>query len=369
MAEAPSSGAPKKCAPPLVVGTSESSITVKLTVPGSSVPISDVEVRYTSAADPPTSGPRASSYWGGGKVTVESVKDCLPLHARKPLEPTSEHELTLTGLEPATTYTVRLRAKGSSGRWGQFSAATSVNTTERPAAGGCAAGAASSDSSGARREEDGESCRVCMSRPRSVRNQPCGHATLCELCTIKWIKSRTIHCPLCRCAVTSFKFLPATVQGEQRQTMMATYEQVPTDNEASPWPAELRQAAALLEQGELRQALEKATSVVGALELKLQASLAEPEPTGEAGAQAFATLLEFLQAMLDSDSEEVAAAAREQVQRWEGGEEEEEEEGSPPGAGSLTAGDRALRGARRRSGRGSRGVDASSRRLDERVHR
>ena len=132
---------------------------------------------------------------------------------------------------------------------------------------------------------------------------------------------------LCRCAVTSFKFLPATVQGEQRQTMMATYEQVPTDNEASPWPAELRQAAALLEQGELRRALEKAASVVGALERKLQASTAEPEPTGEAGAQAFATLLEFLQAMLDSDSEDVVAAAREQVQRWEGGEEEGEEAG------------------------------------------
>ena len=89
-------------------------------------------------------------------------------------------------------------------------------------------------------------------------------------------------------------------------------------------PGELRQAAVLLEQGELRQALEKAASVVGALERKLQASTAEPEPTGEAGAQAFATLLEFLQAMLGSDSEDVVAAAREQVQRWEGGEGEEE---------------------------------------------
>ena len=165
--------------------------------------------------------------------------------------------------------------------------------------------------------EDGESCTVCMSRPRTVRNQPCGHATLCELCTIKMIKSRTIHCPLCRCAVTSLKFLPATVQGDQRQTMMATYEQVPTDNEAAPWPAELRQAAALLEQGELRQALEKAASVVGALERKLQASTAEPEPTGEAVARTFATLLEFLQAVQDSDSEEVAAAAREKMERWD----------------------------------------------------
>ena len=308
MAEAPSSGAPKKCAPPLVVGTSESSITVKLTVPGSSVPISDVEVRYTSAADPPTSGPRASSYWGGGKVTVESVKDCLPLHARKPLEPTSEHELTLTGLEPATTYTVRLRAKGSSGRWGQFSAATSVNTTERPAAGGCAAGAASSDSSGARREEDGESCRVCMSRPRTVRNQPCGHATLCELCTIKVIdaESQTCVCPQGRCDVTSLKFVPAAVctprRGCRPRLQLDTYEAAADDAASPDLPADLRQAAALLEQGELRQALEKAASVVGALERKLQASTAEPEPTGEAGARTFATLLEFLQAMLDSDS-------------------------------------------------------------------
>ena len=125
--------------------------------------------------------------------------------------------------------------------------------------------------------------------------------------------------------VTSFKFLPATIQGEQRQTMMAIYEQVPTDNEAAPWPAELRKAAALLEQGKLRQALEKATGVVGALELKLQASVSEPEPTGEAEARTFASLLEFLQAMLDNDSEEVVAAARENVQQWEGGDEEQGE--------------------------------------------
>ena len=50
----------------------------------------------------------------------------------------------------------------------------------------------------------------------------------------------------------------------------------------------------------------------------LQASTAEPEPTGEAGTQVFATLLEFLQAMLGSDLEDVAAAARGKVQQWEG---------------------------------------------------
>ena len=130
MAEAPSSGAPKKCARPEVVGTSESSITVKLTVPGRSVLISDVEVRYTSAADPPTSGREATVYWGGGNVEVESVKERLPSHAHKALEPFSEHEHTLSGLKPATTYTVRVRAKGSNGRCGQFSAAASFKTAE-----------------------------------------------------------------------------------------------------------------------------------------------------------------------------------------------------------------------------------------------
>ena len=118
-------------------------------------------------------------------------------------------------------------------------------------------------------EEDGESCTVCMSRPRTVRNQPCGHATLCELCTIKIIdpQSQSCQCPLGRCEVTSLLFLPATVQGAPRPKRMASY--------------------------------------------------ATGEPTGAEGARTFATLLEFLQAMLDSDSEDVAAAAREQVQRWE----------------------------------------------------
>ncbi|EOD11312.1 hypothetical protein EMIHUDRAFT_214613 [Emiliania huxleyi CCMP1516] len=57
--------------------------------------------------------------------------------------------------------------------------------------------------------EDGESCTVCMSRPRTVRNQPCGYATLCELCTIKMIKSRTIDCPLSRTFATLLEFLQA----------------------------------------------------------------------------------------------------------------------------------------------------------------
>ncbi|EOD10911.1 hypothetical protein EMIHUDRAFT_215195 [Emiliania huxleyi CCMP1516] len=159
--------------------------------------------------------------------------------------------------------------------------------------------------------EDGDSCSACMSRPRTVQNQPCGHAMLCELCTFRIIdpRSQSCQCPLCRREVTSFRFLPSTNAGVVRAARMDTYEVAADDSAALDWPTELRQAAALLEQGELRQALEKAASVVGALELKLQASTAEPEPTGEAGAQAFATLLEFLQAMQDSDSEEVAAAA------------------------------------------------------------
>ena len=59
---------------PLFADTSDSATTVKLTVPDSSVPISDIQVRYTSAAaDPPTSGPKASSYWGGDKVEAASI--------------------------------------------------------------------------------------------------------------------------------------------------------------------------------------------------------------------------------------------------------------------------------------------------------
>ena len=107
--------------------------------------------------------------------------------------------------------------------------------------------------------EDGESCTVCMGRPRTFRNQPCGHATLCELCTTKIMNTRaqTLQCPQCRGAVTSLEFLPAIIQGSARQAVMPAYE---------PFlPDELRQAATLLEQGNLRQALEKAASVVDAL--------------------------------------------------------------------------------------------------------
>ncbi|EOD04380.1 hypothetical protein EMIHUDRAFT_221179 [Emiliania huxleyi CCMP1516] len=147
-----------------------------------------------------------------------------------------------------------------------------LGTGKRARSDAAEADASSTDNSVTRKHENGDSCTVCMSRPRTVRNQPCGHATLCELCTIKIIdpRSQSCQCPLCRREVTSLKFLPSTNAGVVRAARMDTYEAAADDS-------------------------------------ALQASTAEPEPTDEAGAQAFATLLEFLQAMLGSDSEDDSA--------------------------------------------------------------
>ena len=34
-------------------------------------------------------------------------------------------------------------------------------------------------------EDAAESCIICFDRPRAVRMLPCGHAAMCELCTIR----------------------------------------------------------------------------------------------------------------------------------------------------------------------------------------
>ena len=50
--------------------------------------------------------------------------------------------------------------------------------------------------------DDDESCCVCcMSCPRAVRNQPCGHAICCELCTIRAVQAGGLKCGVCRGAV------------------------------------------------------------------------------------------------------------------------------------------------------------------------
>ena len=101
------------------------------------------------------------------------------------------------------------------------------------------------------------SCLCCMSRPRAVRNQPCGHAIYCELCTIRTVRANGLTCPY-RCAVRGLVVVPADPTGDPPLlTMMETY-------------------------------------------------LAEPEPEG----RAFESLDAFLQAKLESDDAEVAEAAQ-----------------------------------------------------------
>ena len=127
-----------------------------------------------------------------------------------------------------------------------------------------------------------ESCLCCMSRPRAVRNQPCGHAVFCELCTIKSVQADgLITCAYARCAVRRLVVVPTTPSAEPpRLKRMRTYQ-------------------------------------------------AEPEAEGNA----FESFDAFLQAKLGSDDAEVVEAAQAALARVSGqreeeevGEEEEEEE-------------------------------------------
>ena len=82
---------------------------------------------------------------------------------------------------------------------------------------------------GGANEEDGESCIVCMSLPRTIRNQPCGHAIACELCTVKDIARQgaqaRFRCMTCRGKVTSVGFVAMQSMSSEppRVRKMATY--------------------------------------------------------------------------------------------------------------------------------------------------
>lgn len=52
-----------------------------------------------------------------------------------------------------------------------------------------------------------ESCVICVSRPRAVRFLPCGHASLCQLCTIQEMQ-RSGQCPVARCSVVQLVAVP-----------------------------------------------------------------------------------------------------------------------------------------------------------------
>ena len=53
------------------------------------------------------------------------------------------------------------------------------------------------------------SCLMCEDRPRTVRCWPCGHATSCELCTLRQLKrdgaALTLQCGYCRAPVTQLE--------------------------------------------------------------------------------------------------------------------------------------------------------------------
>ena len=120
-------------------------------------------------------------------------------------------------------------------------------------------------------DDNETSCLCCMSRPRAVRNQPCGHAIYCELCTIRSVQADGLTCAY-RCAVP-------------RLVVVSPTGDLPLLNITETY-------------------------------------LAEPEPEG----RAFESLDAFLQAKLESDDAEVAEATQAALalmSRQGGGEEEE----------------------------------------------
>ena len=120
--------------------------------------------------------------------------------------------------------------------------------------------------------DDESCCLCCMSRPRAVRNQPCGHGIFCELCTIRAVQANgLITCAYARCAVQSLVVVPIAPAGDPP------------------------------------------------LLTRMQSYQPEPEPEGNP----FESVDAFLQAKLGSDDAEVVEAAQAALAL----EEEEEEEG------------------------------------------
>eukprot|EP00964_Phaeocystis_antarctica_P102629 scaffold67953_cov67-Phaeocystis_antarctica.AAC.1 len=77
--------------------------------------------------------------------------------------------------------------------------------------------------------DDDESCGICYDRPRAVRNLPCGHGGICELCTIKSVQADgSIKCGICRCAVSELVVVLVTpAVNPPLLTRMQTYQAEP----------------------------------------------------------------------------------------------------------------------------------------------
>ena len=120
--------------------------------------------------------------------------------------------------------------------------------------------------------DEQHACGICIDRPRAVRNLPCGHGGLCELCTIELVLQavpRGPNCVYCRCTVSRLMVVPVT---------MAT---------AGAGPV---------------------------LPRRMPTNQAVPEPEGHI----FESVEAFLLAMLDSADAEVANAARTALARRSG---------------------------------------------------
>ena len=69
-------------------------------------------------------------------------------------------------------------------------------------------------------EDAAESCIICFDRPRAVRMLPCGHAAMCELCTIR---SQWGPCPIGRCKIERICVVPSAPLGAPIVRRMNTH--------------------------------------------------------------------------------------------------------------------------------------------------
>ena len=63
------------------------------------------------------------------------------------------------------------------------------------------------------RDEE-HACGICIDRPRAVRNLPCGHGGICEMCSIELVLQavpRGPNCVYCRCTVSRLMVVPVTM--------------------------------------------------------------------------------------------------------------------------------------------------------------
>ena len=84
--------------------------------------------------------------------------------------------------------------------------------------------------------DEQHACGICIDRPRAVRNLPCGHGGVCELCTIELVLQavpRGPNCVYCRSTVSRLMVVPATMATAGADPVLQ--RRIPT-NQAVPEP-------------------------------------------------------------------------------------------------------------------------------------